>query len=300
MVKALDYFRDKHGDKRWFVFLEQLALRFEDDGVTEIGAQLTYYLTLSIFPFIIFFLNLLQYTPLADVDVLNQILSPLPMDTQNILLEIIRGIMENSNAALLSFGAIATIWSASNGIMAVIKAVNRAFDLDEDRPYLKLKGLSIIFTLGLFLVLIVAFGILVFGKVIVNQIFVSYNWVFSIIWNILRILIPLGFMILMFALLYKFAPSIKDKIEIKLKDTIPGSIFTAITWIILSVGFSFYVNNFGNYTKTYGSLGGIIILLIWLYMSSIVIVLGAEVNATLLSMKDKQVGSDIEMLSRSK
>lgn len=298
MLKALNFFRDKHEDKKWFVFLEQLILRFEDDGVTEIGAQLTYYLTLSIFPFIIFFLNLLQYTPLADINVLNSILSPLPVETQNILSEIINGIMENSNAALLSFGAIGTIWSASNGIMAVIKAVNRAFDVDEDRPYFKLKGLSIIFTIGLFLILILAFGVLVFGKVIVNQIFKSYNWVFSIIWNILRILIPLGFMILMFALLYKFAPAVKNKIDLKLKDTVPGSIFTAIAWILLSVGFSFYVNNFGNYTKTYGSLGGIIILLIWLYMSSIVIVLGAEVNAVLLSMKDKQVGSNIEMLSK--
>lgn len=298
MLKALDFFQDKHGDKKWFIFLEQLILRFDDDGVSEIGAQLAYYLTLSIFPFLIFFLNLLQFTPLSNVEVLNSILSALPMEAQSILRDIVGGIMENSNTALLSIGAIGTIWSASNGIMAIIKAVNRAFDLEEDRPYLKLKGLSIIFTIGLFLVLIVAFGILIFGKVIINQIFVSYNFVFSIVWNILRVLIPLGFMILMFALLYKFAPSIKENIEVKLKDTIPGSVFASITWIILSIGFSFYVNNFGNYSKTYGSLGGIIILLLWLYMSSIVIVLGAEVNATLISMKGKKKSIQLEMLDR--
>lgn len=298
MLKALDFFQEKHGDKKWFVFLEQLILRFEDDNVTELGAQLTYYLTLSIFPFIIFFLNLLQYTPLSDTEVLNSLLSALPQDAQSVLSDIINGILQNSNAALLSLGAIGTIWSASNGIMAIIKAVNRAFDLEEIRPYIKLKGLSIIMTLGLFLVLIVAFGAIVFGEIIINQIFQSYNWVFSIIWNILRVLIPLGFMILMFSLLYKFSSSVKEDVEIKLKDTIPGSVFTGVAWIILSVGFSFYVNNFGNYTKTYGSLGGIIILLIWLYMSSIVIVLGAEVNATLLSMKKKQRGTNIKMLSR--
>lgn len=288
MNKILDKLREKHGEKKWFIFIEQLLYRFQDDGVTEIGAQLAYYLTLAIFPFIIFFLSILQFTPLADADILQKLLSPLPGDAKSLFYDIIKGIIDGGSVALLSFGAIGSIWSASNGIMALMKAVNRALDLDENRPYIKLKGLSILFTIGLFVVLIVAFGVLIFGEVIFKQIFVSYTWPTLVIWKIIKVLIPLVFMILVFTILYKFSPSIKEDIKIKFSESIPGAIFASVFWVILSVAFSFYVSNFANYSKTYGSLGGIIVFLLWLYMSSIVIVLGAEVNATLLSMKKKK------------
>lgn len=297
MNKVLDKLREKFGDKKWLTFMEQMIYRYEDDGVSEIGAQLTYYLTLSIFPFIIFFLSILQFTPLADADILQRLLSPLPIETRELFSDLIKGIINDGSLALLSFGAIGSIWSSSNGVMAVIKAINRALDLDEVRPYFKLKGLSILFTIGLFLILIIAFTILVFGEVIFNAIFVSYTWPTVVIWKILKVLIPLIFMILVFAILYKYSPSIKKGIKIKFSDSIPGAIFASLVWILLSTGFSFYVNNFGNYSKTYGSLGGIIAFLIWLYMSSIVIVLGAEVNATLLSMKDKK-NKRIKMIKR--
>lgn len=288
MDKLLNKLREKHEGKKWFVFIEQLLYRFEDDGVTEIGAQLTYYLILAIFPFIIFFLSILQFTPLADADILQRLLSPLPGASKDLFYDLINNIIKGGSVGLLSFGAIGSIWASSNGVMAIIKAVNRAYDLEESRPYIKLKGLSIIFTLGLFVVLIGAFTVLIFGEVIFDALVESYTWPSIVIWKILKVLIPLLFMVLSISLLYKFSPSIKKGVNIKFSESMPGALFTSVFWIILSVGFSFYVNNFGNYSKTYGSLGGVIIFLIWLYMSSIVIVLGAEVNATLLSMKDKK------------
>ena len=262
--------------------------RYEDDGVTEIGAQLTYYLILAIFPFIIFFLSILQFTPLADADILQRLLSPLPGDSKDLFYDLINNIIKGGSIGLLSFGAIGSIWSSSNGVMAIIKAINRAFDLEESRPYIKLKALSIVFTIGLFIVLVIAFTLLIFGELIFDAVVVSYTWPSIVIWKILKLLIPLIFMVLSITLLYKFSPSIKKGVNIKFLDNIPGAVFASIFWIVLSIGFSFYVNNFGNYSKTYGSIGGVIIFLIWLYMSSIVIVLGAEVNATLLSMKDKK------------
>ena len=292
MEKILEKLREKYEGKKWFVFIEQLLYRFEDDGVTEIGAQLTYYLILAIFPFIIFFLSILQFTPLADADILQRLLSPLPGDSKDLFYDLINNIIKGGSVGLLSFGALGSIWASSNGVMAIIKAVNRAFDLEESRPYIKLKGLSIIFTLGLFVVLIGAFTVLIFGEVIFDAVVASYTWPSIVIWKILKVLIPLLFMVLSISLLYKFSPSIKKGVKIKFSESIPGALFASVFWIILSVGFSFYVNNFGNYSKTYGSLGGVIIFLIWLYMSSIVIVLGAEVNATLLSMKDKKNKND--------
>lgn len=297
MDNLLDKLREKFGEKKWITFVEQLLYRFNDDGVTAIGAQLAYYLTLAIFPFIIFFLSILQFTPLADVDVLKELLSPLPGETGQLFYNLINNIIKEGSIALLSFGAIGSIWSSSNGVMALMKAVNRAFDLDEDRPYLKLKGLSILFTLGLFIVLIVAFTVLIFGEVIFDAIFVSYTWPTVVIWKILKLLIPLAFMVLVITILYKYSPSIKEGVKIKFSESIPGAIFASLLWVLLSIGFSFYVSNFANYSKTYGSLGGVIVFLLWLYMSSIVIVLGAEVNATLMSMKDKK-NKRIKMIKR--
>lgn len=297
MDQVLDKLRGKFGEKKWITFVEQLVYRFNDDGVTAIGAQLAYYLTLAIFPFLIFFLSILQFTPLADVDVLKELLSPLPGETGKLFYNLINNIIEDGSIALLSFGAIGSIWSSSNGVMALMKAVNRAFDLDEDRPYLKLKALSILFTLGLFIVLIVAFTVLIFGEVIFDAIFVSYTWPTVVIWKILKLLIPLAFMVFVITILYKYSPSIKEGVKIKFSESIPGAIFASLLWVVLSVGFSFYVSNFANYSRTYGSLGGVIVFLLWLYMSSIVIVLGAEVNATLMSMKDKK-NKRIKMIRR--
>ena len=289
MSKIMDFLEKKYADKKWFLFIQQLLCRYDDDGVSEMGAQLTYYLILSVFPFLIFFLSLLKYTPLADVGVLERLLAVLPGDTQKILFEIISGIMENGNIALLSFGAIGALWSSSKGILSIIKSVNRAYDLEEDRPFLKLRVLAIVFTIALYVVLIVAFSILIFGEVLFNLVFVSYTWPSLVIWKILKVLIPLAFMGLMLSFLYKFSPSIKEGIEVKFSETIPGSIFASLGIIIFSAIFAIYVNNFGNYSKAYGSIGGLIVLLIWLYAISIVIVLGAEVNATIISMKNESI-----------
>ena len=289
MSKVMDFLEKKYAEEKWFIFLKQLLFRYDDDGVSEMGAQLTYYLILSIFPFLIFFLSLLKFTPLADAGVLERLLAVLPGDTQEILFDIISGIMENGNIALLSFGAVGALWSSSKGILSIIKSVNRAYDLEEDRPFFKLRALSVIFTLALYLVLIVAFSILIFGEVLFNLVFISYTWPSLVIWKILKILIPLLFMGLMLSLLYKFAPSVKDGVKVKFLESLPGGVFSSLGIIIFSAIFSIYVNNFGNYSKSYGSIGGLIVLLIWLYAISIVIVLGAEVNATLISIKNESI-----------
>lgn len=289
MTLIINFLEKRYPNKSWFLFLKELLCRYEDDGVSEIGAQLTYYLILSVFPFLIFFLSILKFTPLADAGVLERLLAVLPGDTQKILYDIITEIMKKGNFALLSFGAIGALWSSSNGVMSVIKSVNRAFDLEEDRPFWKLRGLSILFTISLYIVLIIAFSILIFGEVFFNLIFVSYTWPSYIIWKILKVLLPLLFMGIMLSFLYKYSPSIKEGVNIKFSETIPGSIFASIGIILFSAIFSFYVNNFGNYSKSYGSIGGLIVLLIWIYSISIVIVLGAEVNATLISMKNESI-----------
>ena len=249
--------------------------------------RLTYFLILSIFPFLIFFLNILSYTSIAQEEILENFLIVLPTETQILLKGIVREIVGYSSETLLSLGIILSLWTGSLGITAIIRAVNKAYDVEKRRPYWKLKGLAIIFTIALAFVLIIVLSMLVFGEIIGQKIFAIFGatHIFYHIWEFFRIIIPVFSMVIIFALLYKFSPTPEEGLDIKLKDTIPGALFAAIGWIITSMIFSFYVNNFGNYSKTYGSLGGIIILLIWLYIASIMIILGGEINGAYAYVK---------------
>ena len=287
MDKAFNLLENKLGKKKTD-FIKELYLRFQHDNVTELGAQITYYLILAIFPFLIFLLSMVRYTPITDGEVIETLLRALPDDSRNLVGGLLEEIIQGGSYALLSFGAIAGIWSASNGIMAMIKGVNRAYDLTEERPFWKLKGLSILLTIGLAIIIILAFVIVIFGEVIFNAVFDYYTWPSFVMFRIFQVLGAIFLLGLVLALLYKLATSIKEGVSVKYKDTVGGGFFAATGLLIFSMVFSFYVNNFGNYTSTYGSIGGIIILLIWFYVSSIVIVLGAEVNATRMSMKENK------------
>ena len=271
------------------LFLKDLVYRMKEDNVTAMGAQLAYYLILSIFPFLIFFLNLLSYTPIARDDVLHSLIVILPADTQRLITELLSETISKSNETLLSLGAITGIWAASRGIMSLIKSLNKAYDVDEKRSYIELRGVAILFTIALLILLLIVLSTLVFGEILGNMLFdyLGFTYKFIEIWQYLRILISLGFMILIFTLLYKFSPSIRNGNYISFKHTFPGAVFTSIGWIFTSGLFSYYVNNFANYGKTYGSLGGIIVLLIWLYISSIIIITGGEINATIRSFEDQ-------------
>lgn len=278
---------DKNKEKKWILFTDQMAYRFQEDNVTSIGSQLAYYLVLSIFPFLIFVLNLVQFTPLASGEVLNSLVSVLPVDTQNMILDIVNGVINSSSSTLLSISVIAGLWTASSAIMHLIKAINKAYDYKETRSFVSLKLLAIVFTLILAVVIILIFGFLIFGEVIGQKLFtlVNISSTFTVVWPILRIGLALIFMIITFTFLYKFAPAFPKGSRTSFIKALPGSIFTTLGWIGSSVLFSFYVNNFGKYAVTYGSLGGIIVFLIWLFISSIIIVLGGEVNATIEYLK---------------
>ena len=269
------------------IFLDQLLFRIKDDAVLASGTQLAYFLILSMFPFIIVFLNLLSYTPLVREDVLGGMIMYLPLETQNLIEGFVSEISISSSQGLLSIAAFLGLWTASSGLSAVIKAINRAYDYEESRSFIKLKLISLIFTLALLILLTLVFLTLVFGEVLGNKLFSLFGLtdIFRYLWAYLRIIIPLVYMVLIFALLYKFSPCVSKIKEIPFVRTLPGAIFASLGWMLISIFFSYYVNNFGRYAITYGSLVGIILLLIWLYISSIIIILGGEINATINHFK---------------
>lgn len=258
--------------------LFHLYKKIQQNDVSATGAQLSYYIVLSFFPFLIFLINLLRFTPLTQEHTIHNLSLIIPEEAFDIIYIFIDEIV-NSNNAILSIGMIGTIWASSKGTSALIKGINSAYNTEENRSFIKVKFLGIIFTISLAFIIIFSLILLVFGQVLGEFIFnnLGISQYFYYIWTILRYTIPLICLFATFLFIYIFAPNIK----LKPKDVFLGAIFSTVGWIAVSLAFSFYVNNFNNYTRTYGSIGGVIILLVWLYLSSIIVLLGAEINSTI-------------------
>ncbi|OXM87690.1 YihY/virulence factor BrkB family protein [Paenibacillus rigui] len=267
-------------------FLHCLMYRFRDDEVPALGAQLTYYLILAFFPFLIFLVSLLGFISLSGEELLHEWIGMLPRDSGEMVRKLMGEAAGNQSRSLLSFGMLATLWAASNGINAVIKGLNKAYDVEEDRPYWKVRGISLAATFVLAVVIGLTLVMLIFGKAIGAYLFelTGFPDSFALVWGIVKYIVPIAAMLTVFLLLYRMTPNRR----LTFREVVPGALFTTGGWIIASVLFSFYVNHFANYTRTYGSLGGIIVLLLWLYMSSILLMLGGEINATLTFDKEGQ------------
>jgi len=192
---------------------------------------------------------------------------------------------------LLSFGILFTLWSASGAFAALINALNRAYDVQETRPFWKVRGIAILMTLGLSVLILVGVLLLVVGEPIgraVADVF-GLGELFELVWNIARWPVALFFMVFTVALIYYFAPDVEQPF----RWITPGGLIGVLLWVLASAAFSFYVNNFGSYNKTYGSIGVVIVLLLYLYISSLTILFGAELNATLIRMKEEISGKQI-------
>jgi membrane protein len=260
-------------------FLKALITRCREDEVAALGAQLSYYSVLAFFPFLIFVVSLIGFTHLSSDDFMNDLILILPGETGEAIRESVMEVTANRSGALLSIGMLTTIWAASNGMNALIKGLNKAYDEQESRPFWKVRGIAVLATvlLGVFIPLVMA--MLIFGNTISTYVSVLLGnpvW-FEAAWGIARYAVPIAGIALVFLLLYWIVPDRK----MALREAVPGTLFTTLGWIVTSIGFSFYVDNFGTYTKTYGSLGGIIVLLIWLYISAMIVMIGGEINAAL-------------------
>lgn len=258
-------------------WLKELVTRFQRNEIPSRAAELAYYFLLSLFPFLIFLITLIGFFPLEPKDVLNLIREFAPEQTMKMIEVNLNAIIGSHNEGLLSFGIIATIWSASNGINAIVRAFNRAYEVEESRSFLVARGMAMILTVGMIFVIITALLLPVFGKAIGLYLFSTFGVsdTFLTIWSASRWILSAMILFIVFTGLYYFAPNK----QLKLREVTRGSAFATFGWMLASLVFSYYVGNFGNYTATYGSIGGIIILLLWLYISGMIIIIGGEVNA---------------------
>ena len=257
--------------------LRLLWHRIEEDDLPGLSAQLAYFFLLSLFPLLIVLFTLLPYFPIPHEDMLGMIRDFAPAEAMKLIEKNVKEIMSQRNGGLLSFGIIGTIWSASNGINAIVRAFNKAYNVKESRSFIVARGMAVLLTFGMIFVFLLAIILPVFGKEIGLFLFsqLGYTEQFIKVWNTLSWLGSAVILFLIFTGLYWSAPNVK----LKCRSAFPGAIFATIGWILSSMGLSFYVGNISNYSLTYGGIGAIIVLMIWLYLSAFIIILGGEVNA---------------------
>ncbi|WP_271001825.1 YihY/virulence factor BrkB family protein [Listeria seeligeri] len=263
--------------------------RVGQNDVSGNAAQLAYYMLFSIFPMMLIAATLLAYMHIDKDSVFNMLKEFAPEQILDFLEENLNNLLTQKNGGLLSIGIIATLWSASNGMNAVMKALNKAYGVTNKRNYVVQRLLSMFFTLAMLATVGATLLLIVFGQQIglflINHL--NFSEDFLSFWNNLRWTVTLIVIFVVFTFLYWVAPNRRST----LISVLPGAIFSTIGWTVASVGFAYYVNNFANYSATYGSIGVIIILMLWFYLTGIILMVGGELNATLaIRKKKKQLG----------
>jgi membrane protein len=183
------------------------------------------------------------------------------------------------HSGLLSFGILAALWMTSSAILVITDTLNRAYGVQEGRPFWKVWGIALLLTIGLPLFMLISIGLLVFGPQLGGWIAtqIGLGALFQVLWNVLRWPVILGLLTVAIAPVYYWAPDVAQA----WRWITPGAVFAILVTLITSLGFSYYVTNFGSYDATYGSIGAVIVLLTWMYLTGLFLLVGGEINAAI-------------------
>ncbi len=250
-----------------------------DDDVLGLAAQLSYYFFLSLFPAILFLLAIASFFPLSNLtDDLGRSLGPfVSPQVLELIQDQMRRLGNNENGGLLTFGVAGALWSSSAALVSIVGALNRAYDIEEGRPWWKVRLVAIGLTLGVALLVLVALSLVLVGPALATSLGNATGWgaPFEWTWLILQwpLIVALGTTAL--GLIYYFGPDAdQDWAWIT-----PGAVAATVLWLVVSLIFKIYIANFTDYNGTYGTVGGVIVLLLWFYISSLAVLAGAELNA---------------------
>jgi membrane protein len=269
------------GKRSWLGVLKRTGKEFSDDNLTDWAAALTYYGVLSIFPALIALVSILGLVGTsATQPLLDNLATVAPGPAKEILTGAIEGLQRSRGAAGLLFfvGIAAAIWSASGYIGAFMRASNAIYEVDEGRPFWKLRPLQIAVTVLLLLVAAsISISIVLTGPIAqkVGDV-VGLGDTAVTVWSIAKWPVIAIVVSQLIAFLYWVAPNVRQP---GYRWISPGGLFAVVLWVVASAAFAFYVSTFSSYNKTYGSLAAVIIFLIWLWITNVVILLGAEMNA---------------------
>lgn len=260
-------------------FAKDLYHEIQEDNIPNGAAALAFYLMLAFFPALIFLLTLLPYLPIANLTqaVMDFFAQVFPGDALNLIKSVIQDVTSQKHGGLLSFGLLFTLWSASSGITAIIQQLNITYDVTEGRSFWRVRGTALLLTILFIFLVVGAFTLIVTGGIIQNWLagYFGRNPVMLTLFSAFRWIIILLMLLLSFSFIYYFSPDVEQEFRF----VTPGSIFGVVILALATLAFRLYVSKFANYNATYGSIGAVIILLMWLYITGLVILFGSEINA---------------------
>ncbi len=248
------------------------------------AAGLSYNFVLSLFPLLIMAAALVGYLPIPNLfdQILGAMSRIMPTDSMGLVRAVLKDVISPHKGKLLSLGILGTIWTASSGFATMIEALDIAYDIPETRPYWKTRALALGLTFMVGFLLVVALAVMIvgpeFGGWMASK--VDLGPVFTFAWPYIRWGVAIGFTVLAVELLYFIAPNIRQRFL----SSLPGALIAVGGWIGLSYLLGLYFQKFANFNKTYGTLGAAIALMVWLYWSSLVILIGAEFNSELMQI----------------
>lgn len=260
-------------------FFKDLGSEINDDNVFMGAAALGFYLTLAIFPALILIMTLIPYLPIPNVDqmIMNALGSALPSEASGMVEKVVSEVTEERRGGLLSFGLVATLWAASTGMYAIMLNLNITYDVAEGRSFIRARAVALGLSLLFILLVIGSFALIMLGGVIEDWIsdWLGASGIVLAVFAAIRWVMIILSLLLGFALIYYLAPNVEQKFRF----ITPGSVIGVILLAAASLLFSLYISNFADYSATYGGIGAVIILMLWLYIAGLVILLGSEVNA---------------------
>jgi len=276
----------------WGGVLKRTIREFKRDNLTDLAAALTYYGVLSIFPLLLVLVSILGLVgKSATQPLIDNVGTVAPGAAKDIVTSAIQNLQKSQGAAGILFvvGLVAALWSASSYIAAFMRAANEIWDVEEGRPIWKTIPLRLAITLvTVILVAVMALAVVLTGP-LAEQVgnVIGLGSTAVTVWDIAKWPVMILIVSLMFAFLYWAAPNVRHP---KFQWVSPGGVLAVLLWIVASAAFAFYVANFGSYNKTYGALAGVIIFLVWLWITNVVILLGAEFNAEIERGRQIQAG----------
>jgi membrane protein len=277
--------------RSWWDVLKRTVIRFRDDELTDSAAALTYYAVLSIFPALIALVSILGLVGDAAIDPLKENIEALaPGPAQDILLGAIEQISSSRTAGFaLVLGLAGAVWTASGYVGAFGRAANAAYEVEEGRPFWKLRPIQIAITIGMILLLAICAIAVVLTGPLARELgdVIGVGETAVTVWGIAKWPVIALVVITMISVLYWTAPNVRQP---GFRWITPGSVVAVVLWVAASALFAFYVANFSAYNATYGSLAAVIVFLIWLWITNLAILFGAEMNAELERARELESG----------
>ena len=258
--------------------LKRTIAEVSEDNCLGLAAQLAYYYALALFPALVFLVALASFFP---QDLLGRVIAAIgpvaPPEVVSLVRKQLESIASAEQSGLLTVGVLGALWSSSSAQVAIIDALNRAYDIEEGRPWWKVRLIAIALTIGLALFVLLAFTLVIAGPELAGMVagWLGLGRAFEVMWLVVQWPLLLGLVALAIGIVYYAAPDAEqDWVWLT-----PGSVFATVLWLCISLAFRVYVTTVGDYNATYGALAGAVLLLLWFYLSGLAVLIGAELNA---------------------